>query len=129
MVDSSKHILVVDDNVDSAEMLGEVLRGEEPRRFTVEVVFDGKQALDAASHRRPDTVVMDIEMPVMNGLLAALELRANPSTANAHLIAVSGRADHISRVLRMETAFHHGLVKPVDVEELVKLIDAGAGSG
>lgn len=120
-----KHILVADDNEDAAEMLGEVLRAEEPTRFTVDVVFNGQQALEAATRQPPDAVVMDIEMPVMNGLAAAMALRTRRGTSSAHLIALSGRAYYIESVRRLETGFHHALLKPIDIAELVALIDGG----
>jgi DNA-binding response OmpR family regulator len=128
MTGSNKRILVVDDNMDAAVLMAEILRTEMPERFSVTVAFNGRQALEAAAVQIPDTVVMDIEMPVMTGFEAALEFRAGIGTARTHLIAMSGRTDYIDNVLRMETAFDVGLVKPVDFDELVKLIDGGLES-
>lgn len=122
------HILIVDDDVDAAEMLGEILLSERPPRFTIAVAFDGKQAVEAALTRPPDAVVMDIEMPVMNGFAAATLIRNGVGTPAAHLIGLTGRTDYIQRIERGETAFDRGLAKPLDVDDLVRLIDARVSS-
>ena len=106
-------ILVVDDNVDAAEtmvmLLG--LSGHDAR-----AAFGGQEALDLALSFRPDVVFLDIGLPGMNGYEVARRLLANPVTASAKLIALTGwgTEDDIQRS-RM-AGFNAHLTKPVDPE-------------
>ena len=86
---SERHVLVVDDNVDAAEMLAALI---ETRGHRVSIAHDGPHALELARTRVLDVVLLDIEMPVMNGYEVARALRADPALANVQLIAVSGHA-------------------------------------
>ncbi len=80
-------MLVVDDNVDSAEMLREMLQlaGHE-----VAIAHDGPSALEVADAFAPDIALLDIGLPVMDGYELGKRLHARPQTAKCRLIALSG---------------------------------------
>ena len=116
-----RRILVVDDNVDAAEALGELLRdfGHE-----VATAHDGPQALDNARLHRPEIVLLDIGMPEMDGYQVAKRIRGELGLADTLLVALTGYGEDRHRRLTREAGFDHHVTKPVDaskLEELLKL--------
>jgi signal transduction histidine kinase len=105
-------VLVVDDNEDGAEMLAEALT---QKGFDTRVAHDAPTALRVAAEFTPDTAVLDIGLPVMDGYELATHLRGLPGLANLRLIAVTGYGQASDRRKTRESGFQHHLVKPVDV--------------
>jgi CheY-like chemotaxis protein len=121
---TAKKILVVDDNADLAEALGEAM---EAAGYTVSVATDAVQALALAGEAAPDVVILDIELPVMNGYELALRLRALPQLARSQFIALTGYGQAHDQRQSFESGFHHHFVKPVDIDRLLKLVGEGSG--
>ena len=115
----SKRVLVVDDNVDAARSLSDLLTiaGHE-----TQAVHDGPSALELAQRFVPQCVVLDIGLPMMDGYEVARRLRATPQTRDAKLIVVSGYGRDEDRQKSFEAGVDHHLVKPVDPDELEALI-------
>jgi len=116
-----RRILIVDDNVDAAEALGELLRdcGHE-----VATAHDGPGALDRARLHRPDVVLLDIGLPEMDGYEVAKRMRDEVGLCDAMLVALSGYGEDRHRRLAREAGFDRHITKPVDaakLEELLKL--------
>jgi PAS domain S-box-containing protein len=111
-------VLVVDDNVDAAKMLGEILRlaGHE-----VSLAHDGPAALAAAAAAPADLVLLDIGLPGMDGYAVAARLRA-VGPAGPALVALTGygRVDDLRR--SRDAGFDHHLVKPIDVAQLLRIL-------
>jgi signal transduction histidine kinase/CheY-like chemotaxis protein len=114
-------VLVVDDHIDSNEMLAQLLtmNGHDVRR-----VADGPAAIEAAKTFIPDAVLLDIGMPGMDGYEVARNLRQLPQTRHAVLMAVTGYGS--SRDIRQSTqaGIDHHLVKPVEPDRLLALLDS-----
>lgn len=112
-------ILVVDDNKDSAETLSMLLElmGNEIR-----VAYDGEQALAMAKEVKPDVVLLDIGLPKLNGYDVARLIRQEPWGSNPILVAITGWGQSDDKHLSREAGFDHHLVKPVDHDQLLKLI-------
>jgi PAS domain S-box-containing protein len=114
-----RRVLVVDDNVDAAQLLAMVL---ENLGCEVLVEHDPHRALAVAAARNPDSCILDIGLPDMDGNELARRLRAQPNTRNALLIAVTGYGRPQDREQALAAGFDHHLVKPVDVHRLVELL-------
>ena len=112
-------VLVVDDNVDSAESLSQLMQ---ILGYPVAVAHDGLEAVEAAIAWRPDVVLMDIGMPRLGGPEAAHAMRALPGGERLWLIALSGWGQNEDRRKSREAGFDHHFVKPVDLEALIDLI-------
>lgn len=113
-------LLLVDDNVDAAAMLGLFL---ELAGHQVTVVHSGTAALDAvAGMDHLDACLLDIGLPDMDGKDLAKRLRSMPVTAGAVLIAITGYGQEIDRRNTHAAGFNHHHVKPVDMVELLKTL-------
>jgi two-component system, chemotaxis family, CheB/CheR fusion protein len=112
-------VLVVDDNADAADVLGEILKmmGNE-----VLTVYDGESAIKAASEFKPNVVLCDIGMPKMNGYDTARRIRAEEWGRNAVLVALTGWGQKEDRQKSAEAGFDHHLVKPVEVDAVIALL-------
>src|SRR5207248_6546799 len=112
-------LLVVEDNPDGAESLQELLTllGHE-----VEVAYSGAEGVEAAQRRPPHVVLCDIGLPGMDGYAVARELRRDPATAGAMLIAQSGYGREEDQQRARETGFDWHLTKPLDLMELEWLL-------
>jgi len=112
-------VLVVDDNVDAAATLGMLL---EAYGYVAEVEHDSHRALERARQQRPDVALLDIGLPEMDGNELARRLRADPQTGAIELVAVTGYGQEQDRRAAFEAGFDHHLVKPVDMDELAKVL-------
>jgi PAS domain S-box-containing protein len=115
-----RRIAVVDDNVDAAELMAEVLAtaGHE-----VQVTHDGPATLQLLEWFRPEVALLDIGLPVMDGYELALRIRDRLGPEAPRLIAVTGYGQDHDRARSREAGFDDHLVKPADPEGLLERID------
>lgn len=111
---------MVDDNRDAAVSLAMLL---ELAGHLTRVAHDGPQALADADSFAPEAAVLDIGMPGMSGLDLARRLRASPAHCSMVLIALTGWGQPMDRCATALAGFDRHLVKPVDHEQLLHLID------
>ena len=120
-----RRVLVVDDNVDAAELLGEVL---EMDGHQVTVVHDGMAALERMGAAAPEVVFLDIGLPGMDGYEVARRIRERSGGTSPRLVAVTGYGQASDRQRAREAGFDAHLVKPVELEQVRELVaDAGDG--
>jgi signal transduction histidine kinase/DNA-binding NarL/FixJ family response regulator len=119
-----KRVLVVDDVVGNRAMLSDLLG---PLGFRVDEAGDGQQALQRLSETRPDLVLMDMVMPVMDGLEAIRRIRRMPHCADMTIIAVSANASNADRSQCLAAGANAFLSKPIDRESLLDLIAVRLG--
>jgi PAS domain S-box-containing protein len=117
---AKSRVLVVDDNEDAAMMLCAWL---EKNGHDVQVAHDGAQGLVLACGWQPDVALLDIGMPGMDGYQVARQLRSLPEGKGMRLIAVTGYGQPADRDLALEAGFDSHLTKPVDLGELVKVME------
>jgi PAS domain S-box-containing protein len=125
--DDSLRILVVDDNVDSAEMLAAALAA---KGYDARVAHDAPGAMRIAGDFQPAVAFLDIGLPVMDGYELAVRLRERPELNGMKLVALTGYGQQSDRQKSREAGFDHHLVKPVDftaVESVLAEYDCGDG--
>jgi CheY-like chemotaxis protein len=117
-------VLVVDDNVDAAKTLEQLLRfaGHE-----VSLAHDGPAALAAAAAAPPDLVLLDIGLPGMDGYAVAARRRAAGHAGTA-LVALSGYGTEDDIRRSREAGFDHHLVKPIDFARLRRIVLGARGA-
>ena len=113
-------VLVVDDNVDAADTLAELLS---LWGHTARVAYDGRTALAEVRSWRPDVVLLDIGLPGMDGYAVAREIRELPDLAEVRLLAVTGYGQDADRRRAREAGFDSHLTKPVDAAELRSVLE------
>lgn len=118
---SGLRILLVDDNVDSSEPLSLLLQS---KGHDTRVAVEGREAISLAETFEPDCVVLDLGMPGMDGFEIARTLRRQPEGARLVLVALTGWAGKEVRTKAAEAGFDYHLVKPVDWEELERIVTA-----
>ena len=107
-------LLVADDEPDARELLGEAL-GEE---YDVLTAADGQEAVDSARSQRPDLMLLDLNMPRLDGFEVLEQLRADPSTSELPVILVTARADDAGKVRALDQGAVDYLQKPFSEREL-----------
>jgi PAS domain S-box-containing protein len=112
-------ILIIEDNRDTADSLQELLTllGHE-----AEAVYAGPAALELAPRFRPDVVLCDIGLPGLDGFEVARALRQHPATQGAYLVAQTGYGQDEDRRRTRAAGFDHHLRKPVELDELQRLL-------
>jgi signal transduction histidine kinase len=115
----ARRILVVEDNPDAAATMRDFL---ELSGHEVELAASGADGVEAARHFHPEVVLCDIGLPGMSGFEVAAELRRDPSTRSAKLIAVTGYGRDEDRRKSKEAGFDLHLTKPVDPAQLRSLL-------
>jgi DNA-binding response OmpR family regulator len=89
----------------------------------VTVLEDADSALVAAADIRVQVFILDIGLPGMDGYELARCLRALPATAGAAIIALTGYGQAHDRILTKAAGFDHHFVKPIDIEQLAKVLE------
>jgi PAS domain S-box-containing protein len=116
---ASKRVLIVDDNLDAADTLAEVLRMS---GHDVQVAADGNEALKRVAEAAFDVVLLDIGLPGLNGHQVALQLRELHGTGTPRLMAVTGYGSAEDKAASKAAGFEAHLVKPVQPEEVLRLL-------
>lgn len=111
----ARRVLVVDDNVDAADLLAEALAGA---RYEVRVAYDGESALATALEMRPDAALLDLGMPDVDGCTVATRLRATKGLERVLLWAITGDGDAEHRRRALAAGFDVVLLKPIDLDSL-----------
>lgn len=113
-------VLIVDDNADMRNYLSRLLE----KNFDITVAKNGLDALQQLEHSKPDLILSDVMMPVMNGKALLENVRNNPATTRIPLIFLSARAGGEARIDGLEAGADDYLVKPFSAKELLTKVKA-----
>ena len=113
----AKVILIVEDEPTNRKLVGDLLK--RIGYITIEAT-DGKQGVELARAKKPDLILMDIQMPVMNGLEATRILKADATTKNIPVLALTSYAMEGDKERILEAGCDGYLTKPIDIQEFVK---------
>jgi two-component system, OmpR family, alkaline phosphatase synthesis response regulator PhoP len=119
-----KKILLIDDDPDFVEAVKVIV---ENGGYDVKVAYDGEEGLEAVAAEKPDLIVLDVMMPVMNGHECCAKLKANPATAKIPVILLTAVADRVTTSTythrdMLESEAEDYMPKPVEPKELLSLI-------
>ena len=112
-------VVVVEDNADSREMLCAMLTHA---GLVCRDAADGMAALALIDEVLPDVVILDVGLPIMDGLEVARRIRSNPRYATMRLVALTGYGQVADRIATARAGFDHHLVKPVQPADLLALL-------
>jgi len=119
VADVRRRILVVDDNVDSAESMAMML---ELSGHDVAMAHDGAEAIERAKEFLPDVAFLDLGMPKLNGYEAARSIREQPWGRQILLVALTGWGQEDDKRRTREAGFDAHIVKPIDFAALEELL-------
>ena len=85
----SKRILVVEDQADNRKIIRDMLRGTD---YEIAEAENGEEALAAIGQQRPDIILMDVQLPIMDGYTATRRIKADPALRSIPIIAVTAYA-------------------------------------
>jgi two-component system, cell cycle response regulator DivK len=123
---AGEQILVVEDNERNMKLVRDVLQAT---GYTTIEASSGEAALALAAERAPDLVLMDIQLPDIDGVEALRRLRADERTAAVRVLALTAQAMHGDRERFLEAGFDGYVSKPVNVVELVAIVKRHCGDG
>lgn len=115
-----KKILVAEDHEPSRELVREIL---EARGYQVVEARDGREALQQIQETAPDLVLLDIQLPVVNGFAVLNQLRQDPRFAALRVVAVTAFAMRGDREKALSAGFDAYLTKPIDATTLREQIE------
>ncbi len=113
----AKVILIVEDVPINLKLVGDLLK--RIGYITIEAT-DGKQGVELARAKKPDLILMDIQMPVMDGLEATRILKADATTKNIPVLALTSYAMEGDKERILKAGCDGYLTKPIDIQEFVK---------
>jgi CheY-like chemotaxis protein len=114
-------ILLVEDNEMNADMLSRRLIR---RGYEVHIVRDGQKAVDTIESLKPDLVLMDMSLPVLDGWEATLRIKQNPKTKDIPVMALTAHALATERERALEAGCDEYETKPVEFERLLGKMEA-----
>lgn len=117
---ATHRILIVDDSPDIVDSLAALLEMDGHETF---MAYDGLEAIEVAEQVRPDVVLLDIGLPLLNGYEVGRRIREQPWGKPMLLVALTGWGQAEDRRLSREAGFDHHLVKPVDYNDLARLLE------
>ena len=113
-------VLLVEDDVMARRMLCKVLKRD---GYLVAEAGNGQEALAAYDQRQPDIVLLDIEMPVMDGYATCRELRTRASAEQLPVLMVSGNSDRASVNRAQDEGANDFITKPVSLAKLGEALE------
>jgi two-component system, cell cycle response regulator DivK len=123
-----KKILIAEDRPSGRELIRTVLEG---CGYVVFEAADGRQAVDVARREIPDLLIVDLQMPALDGLGVLAELRRDARFADVPIVALTASAMQGDRERALEAGFTEYITKPVNLrflrEELTRILGTPAG--
>ena len=116
---SKKKILYVEDNDDNVYMLKPRL---ERKGYEVLIAVDGKEGIYLAKNRNPDLILMDLDLPIIDGWEASKQLKEDTNTKHIPIIALSARVMEEDRIRAIDAGCDDFDSKPVDFNSLMAKI-------
>lgn len=121
MIKKATQILVVDDEQDILELIRHTLNKE---GYEVHVAANGQQAVEKAKKIKPSLILMDVMMPVMDGMEACRQLKEDPETSTLPIIFLTARSEEFAELAGFEAGADDYISKPIRSRVLLSRIRA-----
>jgi DNA-binding response OmpR family regulator len=122
LTDSRTRILVVEDEQDLADLIRHALERE--KHMIVDTVTSGDAALQLVAQRVPDLILLDLNLPGVDGFEVCRLLRARPTTSHVPIIMLTARAGEPDRIAGLDLGADDYIVKPFSLRELAARVRA-----
>jgi two-component system cell cycle response regulator DivK len=114
-----KKILIVDDNEANRTLIRDILT---MKKYMVFETHNGRQVLNLAPTLKPDLILMDIQLPIMDGITATRKLKEDPATRDIPVVAISGYTLESDKQAFFAAGGQSFLCKPIHIDELEKVV-------
>ncbi len=112
-------ILIAEDN----EVVHKTLTSGLSKEYNLLHAFDGAEALMIAADKKPDVILLDLMMPVMDGRTVCKKLKSNPNTRSMKIVMVTGRDEQHDRLVGLEVGADEYLTKPCSFKYIKRAIN------
>lgn len=117
---AGEQVLVVEDNAKNMKLVRDVLQAT---GYTTLEAITGEDAVELAVSNEPALVLMDVQLPGIDGVEALVRLRRDERTASIPVLALTAQAMSGDRERFLEVGFDGYLAKPIDVDELLRVVE------
>lgn len=117
---SKGHILIVEDNMDTYELVRFIL---EKNGYDTFLAMNGRDGVNAATKQMPDLIIMDLSMPEMDGWTAMGLIKSDARTASIPMVALTAHVLSADRQRAMDAGCDEYITKPMDLLDLVESVD------
>ncbi len=117
---SKGHILIVEDNMDTYELVRFIL---EKNGYDTFLAMNGRDGVNAATKQMPDLIIMDLSMPEMDGWTAMRLIKSDARTASIPMVALTAHVLSADRQRAMDAGCDEYITKPMDLLDLVESVD------
>lgn len=114
-----KYILVADDDALNQDIFTELLE----EHYELQMVEDGEACIESIEKRKPDLILLDLSMPVIDGLAVCRHIRASDNLNDIPVIMVTGHASEDIRVKSLEAGATEFCSKPFDIKAFRIMVD------
>ncbi|MEN6423249.1 MAG: response regulator [Smithella sp.] len=114
------NILVIEDNEQNLYLVRFIL---EKSGYQVHAAMDGQAGIDMANELKPDLILLDIQLPVMDGYAVAQNLRANPQLSSTPIVAVTSHAMVGDRDKAMQVGCNGYIEKPINPDTFMAEVE------
>jgi CheY-like chemotaxis protein len=118
---STRTIMVVEDYDDTRQLLK---RGLEVLGYRVLEAENGHEAIDIADQQHPDLILMDLDLPILDGIAATQHIRQRPELDKVPIVALTAYPMSYTRVKAFAKGCNEYMSKPIDMSELARLVDS-----
>lgn len=112
----TQQILVIDDNIVNLQVLATILSRQ---KYRVQTASDGIEGLQLAYQHHPDLILLDINMPEMDGYEVCIKLKANPQMADIPILFISANHETFDKLRAFEVGGVDYITKPIEAEEVL----------
>ena len=117
---SHRRIMVVEDYDDTRMLLKQ---GLEMLGYSVLEASNGQEAVDIADRERPDLILMDLDLPILDGIAATQRIRQQEHMESVPIVAVTAYPLSYSRVKAFAKGCNEYMPKPIDMSELARVVN------
>jgi len=126
MTDKQKHILLIEDNPNNIKLMVMLL---EQQNYQVTVAVDAETGIEQAKAVNPDMILLDIQLPEMDGMEACRIIRKDPHLSYIPIIALTAFAMPGDKEKILASGFDEYMAKPFNYRDFLKLVERLLNSG